>query len=87
LAARSRRPSAIDSWTAMSGCSRISRRMSGPRIPATSRSSIASTVADRRSSSNIASSPKMSPGPNVASVIWRPSGCSRSARAWPDCTT
>ena len=44
-------------------------------------SSIASTVAERRSSSNIASSPKMSPGPKIASVIWRPSACSRIARA------
>ena len=35
------------------------------------------------SSSNIASSPKMSPGPKVASAIWRPSACSRTARAWP----
>ena len=37
--------------------------MSGPRIASTSSGSIVSTVAERRSSSNIASSPKMSPGP------------------------
>ena len=36
---------------------------------------------------NIASSPKMSPGPKFASVIERPSGCSRTARAWPERTT
>ena len=47
------------------GCSVISRRMSGPSTPTTLVCSIASTVAERRSSSNIASSPKMSPGPNV----------------------
>ena len=47
------------------GVPRISARMSEPRIASASRSSIASTVAERRSSSNIASSPKMSPGPNV----------------------
>ena len=54
------------SLTAMLRVARASAaRMSGPRIASTSRSSIASTVAERRSSSNIASSPKMSPGPNV----------------------
>ena len=61
--------------------------MSAPRIAIASTSSIASTVAERRSSSNIASSPKMSPGPKCASVIERPSPCSRTARAWPDSTT
>ena len=49
--------------------------MSGPSTPTTIVVSIACTVAERRSSSNIASSPKMSPGPNVASVIVRPSPC------------
>ena len=43
--------------------------------------------AERRSASNIASSPKMSPGPNEARVIVRPSGCARTARAWPERTT
>ena len=37
--------------------------MSTPGMPSTSSASTASTVAERRSSSNIASSPKMSPGP------------------------
>ena len=50
-------------------------------------SSIASTVAERRSSSNSASSPKMSQGPNVASVSVRPSVCVRNARARPSRTT
>ena len=50
-------------------------------------SSSVSTVAERRSSSNIASSPKMSPGPKWASVIVRPSACSRIARQWPVRTT
>jgi hypothetical protein len=68
---------------ARSGCSRMSRRMSAPRIAMARTSSRVSTVAERRSSSNMASSPKMSPGPNCASVIVRPSGCSRIARACP----
>ena len=55
--------------------------MSVPRIAIASVSSTASTVAERRSSSNIASSPKMSPASEVASVIERPSECSRTARA------
>ena len=49
----------------ISAWSRISRRMSPPRIASASSVSAASTVAERSSSSNIASSPKMSPGPNV----------------------
>jgi hypothetical protein len=49
-------------------------------------SSIASIVADRRSSSNIASSPKKSPGPKVASVSVRPSVWLRVARACPEDT-
>ena len=87
LVSRSRRPSAVISLTAISGCSRSSRRMSAPRIAIASVSSIVSMVAERRSSSNIASSPKMSPGPKCASVIERPSECSRMARAWPGRTT
>jgi hypothetical protein len=87
LAARRRRPSAITSLTAISGCRLSSARMSTPGMPSTSSASTASTVAERRSSSNIASSPKKSPGPNVASVICRPSACSRTARAWPERTT
>ena len=62
LATRRRRPSEMTSFGAMSGCSRIRRRMSAPRMPTTSVSSTTSTVAERFSSSNIASSPKMSPG-------------------------
>jgi hypothetical protein len=60
--------------------------MSPPRIAIASVDSIASTVAERRSSSNIASSPKISPGPKVASVMERPSLCSRTARARPERT-
>ena len=55
--------------------------MSPPSTPTTVVGSIASIVAERRSSSNIASSPKMSPGPKVASVIVRPSPWLRIARA------
>jgi hypothetical protein len=61
--------------------------MSWPRIAIASTSSSVSTVAERRSSSNIASSPKMSPGPKWASAIVRPSTFSRTARAWPVPTT
>ena len=71
----------------MSGWAFSSRRMSAPRIAIATVSSIASTVADRSSESNIASSPKISPGPNVASAIERPSTCSRIARARPERTT
>jgi hypothetical protein len=42
--------------------------MSGPSTATTLVGSIASTVAERRSSSNSASSPKMSPGPYFASA-------------------
>jgi hypothetical protein len=52
-----------------------------PSTAIASTSSSVSTVAERRSSSNIASSPKMSPGPKCASVSVRPSPCSRIARA------
>ena len=72
---------------AISWCSIIRRRMSGPSTPTTLVGSTASTVADRRSSSNIASSPKMSPGPKVARVIVRPSGWVLMARARPRRTT
>ena len=57
--------------------------MSVPSTAIASTASSVSTVAERRSSSNIASSPKMSPGPKCASVSVRPSPCSRIARAWP----
>jgi hypothetical protein len=63
------------------------RRMSEPGTAMACTSSSVSTVAERSSSSNIASSPKMSPGPKCASAIMRPSGCSRIARAWPERTT
>jgi hypothetical protein len=46
-------------------------------------SSVASTLADRDSPSSIASSPKIAPGPRFASVIARPSGCSRVTRQLP----
>jgi hypothetical protein len=49
-----------------------------------STSSIVSTVADRTSPPNIASSPKISPGPTLVSVIARPSECSRMMRARPE---
>ena len=61
--------------------------MSEPAIAIASTSSSVSTVAERRSSSNIASSPKMSPGPKWASAIVRPSVFSRIARQWPRRTT
>ena len=86
MAARSRRPSAITSLTAIAGWRSSSPRMAEPGIATALRSSSASTVAERRSSSNIASSPKMSPGPKRASVIVRPSECWRIARAWPERT-
>ena len=46
-----------------------------------STASMASTVAERFSSSNMASSPNTSPGPKVARVIVRPSEWVRRARA------
>ena len=45
--------------------------------------SAASTLAERRSPSSIASSPKIAPGPRVASVITRPSECWRITRQLP----
>jgi hypothetical protein len=60
--------------------------MSGPSTASVLVGSIASTVAERFSSSNSASSPKMSPGPNVASVSVRPPAWVRIARARPERT-
>ena len=79
--ARSRRaggrraPSSI--FTAISGCWIMIRRMSPARIASARVGSSASTLAERVSPPNIASSPKMSPGRSSASVITRPSECRR----------
>ena len=88
MASRSRRPERDDELAGDVGV----LAQQAPHVGAEDRdrldvASIASTVAERFSSSNIASSPKMSPGPKCASAIERPSACSRIARAWPDATT
>ena len=74
FASRSRRVSATTSFSAISGCSRISVRMS-PRRQREQLGVLGGLDARRaRSPSSIASSPKIAPGPRVASVIARPSG-------------
>ncbi len=65
FASRSFSPSAPSSLTAISGCSFSSRFRSPARIATACMSSSASTVAERTSPPNIASSPKISPGPEV----------------------
>ena len=83
LAARRRRTSPATSFSAISGFRdsrpRTSLAGSASRVP----SVIDSAEAERRSPSSIASSPKISPGPSVASVIARPSECSRVTRKLP----
>jgi hypothetical protein len=83
FAARRRRVRATTSFSPISGCWRMRPRTSFAGSASSSESSVVSTLADRVSPSNIASSPKIAPGPSVASVIARPSGCSRVTRQAP----
>jgi hypothetical protein len=74
------------SFFAIPGCEPIRVRMSVAGSASSSVSSAVSTLAERPSPSNIASSPKIAPGPSVARVITRPSECWRVTRQLPRLT-